>query len=73
VPGRDLRAAAAKAQRVERLLERQAALDGLRGFLPPADFRAKALEAERPWPFDLRVVGVGPEAVARFAPLARGA
>jgi hypothetical protein len=87
VPGRDLRTAAASAQRLERLPEcgapiahacamgckRQAPLDGLRGFLPPADFGAKTLEAERPGPFDLRVVRVAPEAVARFARLARGA
>jgi hypothetical protein len=87
VPGRDLRAVAAPAQRIECLLEcgapiahacamgckREAPLHGLRGFLPPADFRAKTFEAERPGPLDLRVVRVAPEAVARFARLARRA
>jgi hypothetical protein len=53
--------------------KREAPLHRLRGFLPPADFRAKTFEAERPGPLDLRVVRVAPEAVARFARLARRA
>jgi hypothetical protein len=73
VPGSDLCTAAAPAQQIERLLQGEAALHGLRGFLAPADFRAKTLEAERPRPLDLRVVGVAPEAIARFTRLACGA
>jgi hypothetical protein len=71
--GRDLGTAAAAAQRVERLLERKAPLDGLRSFLPPGDFHAKALEAERAGPVDLRVVRLAAEPISRLARLARRA
>jgi hypothetical protein len=65
-PRGDLRTAAPAAERVKRLLEREACLDGARRLLTPAYFHAKAFEAQRSGTFHQRIVLVGLEAVPRF-------